>query len=211
MFQVKDGTSIILASESSRRVDILRTLGISFSIIPPNIEEERKKKESPRDFVSRMAYEKAHKVGALFPESWVIGADTVVVLRNRILGKPKGNMDAFNMLKALRGKWHKVLTGYCVLNISKNVVFRDVAETKVFVRDLTDEEIMRYVETSEPLDKAGSYAVQGTGSYMVKEIKGSYANVVGLPICEVAEAFLSLGVFVNGKLVAQPASDESSR
>jgi septum formation protein len=194
VFQVNDGTSIILASESSRRVDILRTLGISFSIIPPNIEEERKKKEPPRDFVSRMAYEKAHKVGALFPESWVIGADTVVVLRNRILGKPKGNMDAFNMLKALRGKWHKVFTGYCVLNISKNVVFRDVAETKVFVRDLTDEEIMRYVKTSEPLDKAGSYAVQGTGSYMVKEIKGSYANVVGLPICEVAEALLSLGV-----------------
>ena len=212
MFQVKDGTSIILASESSRRVDILRTLGISFSIIPPNIEEERKKEESPRDFVSRMAYEKAHKVGALFPENWVIGADTVVVLRNRILGKPKGNTDAFSMLKALRGKWHKVLTGYCVLNISKNVVFRDVAETKVFVRNLTDEEIMRYVETSEPLDKAGSYAVQGTGSYMIKEIKGSYANVVGLPICEVAEALLSLGVvFVNGKPVAQPASGESSR
>jgi septum formation protein len=212
VFQVKDGTSIILASESSRRVDILRTLGISFSIIPPNIEEERKKEEPPRDFVSRMAYEKAHKVGALFPENWVIGADTVVVLRNRILGKPEGNTDAFNMLKSLRGKWHKVLTGYCVLNISKNVVFRDVAETKVFVRDLTDEEIMRYVETSEPLGKAGSYAVQGTGSYMVKEIKGSYANVVGLPICEVAEALLSLGVvFANGKPVAQPASDESSR
>jgi septum formation protein len=194
VFQVKDGTSIILASESSRRVDILRTLGISFSIIPPNIEEERRKDESPRDFVSRMAHEKAHKVGMLFPENWVIGADTVVVLRNRVLGKPKGNVDAFNMLKALRGKWHKVFTGYCVLNIAKNAVLRDVAETKVFIRDLADEEIMRYVKTLEPLDKAGSYAVQGKGGHMVKEIKGSYTNVVGLPICEVAEALLSLGV-----------------
>jgi septum formation protein len=194
VFQVKDGTSIILASESSRRVDILRTLGISFSIIPPNIEEEQEKDESPGDFVSRMAYEKAHKVGLLFPETWVLGADTVVVLRNRILGKPTGNTDAFNMLKALRGKWHKVLTGYCILNITRNAVLRNVAETKVFIRDLTDEEIMRYVETLEPLDKAGSYAVQGKGGHMVKEIRGSYTNVVGLPICEVTEALLSLGV-----------------
>jgi septum formation protein len=194
MFQVKDGASIILASESPRREDILRTLGISFSIIPPNIEEQRKKDESPKDFVSRVSYEKAYKVGTLFPENWVIGADTVVVLKNKILGKPKGNIDAFNMLAALRGKWHKVLTGYCVLNTSKNVVYRDVTETKVLVRDLTDEEIMRYIKTSEPLDKAGSYAIQGKGGYMVKEIRGSYANVVGLPICEVAEALLSLGV-----------------
>lgn len=194
MFQVKDGTSIILASESTRRVDILRTLGISFSIIPPNIVERRKKDEPPKEFVLRVSYEKAHKVGNLFLDNWVIGADTVVVLKNRILGKPKGERDAYNMLKALKGKWHKVFTGYCILNISKDVVYRDVVETKVFLRDLTDDEIIRYIKTSEPLDKAGSYAAQGRGGYMVKEIKGSFANVVGLPICEVAEALVSLGV-----------------
>ena len=194
MFQVKDGASIILASESTRRVDILRTLGISFSIIPPNINERRKKDEPPREFVLRMSYEKAHKVGNLFPDNWVIGADTVVVLKNKILGKPKSEKDAFSMLKMLRGKWHRVLTGYCVLNISKNIIFRDAVETKVFVRDLTDEEIKRYIKTSEPLDKAGSYAVQGKGGYMVKQIRGSYTNVVGLPICEVAEALISLDV-----------------
>ncbi len=194
MFQAKDGTPIILASESSRREDILRTLGIPFSTVPADIEEERRKDEPPADYVSRMAFEKAHKVGTLFPENWVIGADTAVILASRILGKPKGAEDAFSMLKALRGKWHKVLTGYCVLNLSRNVVFRDVVETKVFIRDLTDQEILRYVETSEPLDKAGSYAVQGKGGFMVKEIKGSCANVVGLPICEVAEALQSLGV-----------------
>jgi septum formation protein len=194
MFQVKEGDSIILASESTRRVDILRTLGISFSIIPPNIDERRKKDELPKDFVLRMSYEKANKVGSLFPDKWVIGADTVVVLKNKILGKPKTDRDAFNMLKVLSGKWHRVITGYCVLNISRSITYRDAVETRVYLRDLSDDEIKRYIKTSEPFDKAGSYAVQGKGGYMVKEIKGSYANVVGLPICEVAEALLSLGV-----------------
>ncbi len=194
MFQVKEGDSIILASESTRRVDILRTLGISFSIIPPNIDEHRRKDEQPKDFVLRMSYEKAVKVGNLFPDKWVIGADTVVVLKGKILGKPKNDRDAFNMLKVLSGKWHRVITGYCVLNVSRDIIYRDAVETKVYVRDLSDDEIKRYIKTSEPFDKAGSYAVQGKGGYMVKEIKGSYANVVGLPICEVAEALLSLGV-----------------
>lgn len=194
MFQVKEGDSIILASESTRRIDILRSLGISFSIIPPNIDERRNKDELPRDFVLRMSYEKAHKVGNLFPDKWVIGADTVVVLKGKILGKPKNDSDAFNMLKILSGKWHRVITGYCVLNISRNITYRDAVETRVYIRGLSDDEIKRYIKTSEPFDKAGSYAVQGKGGYMVKEIKGSYANVVGLPICEVAEALLSLGV-----------------
>ncbi|MCX8022956.1 MAG: Maf family protein [Syntrophorhabdaceae bacterium] len=194
MFQVKDGASIILASQSPRRIDILRTLGIPFAIIPPNIDESRKKEETPREYVLRIASEKAAKVGNLFPENWIIGADTVVVLKGKILGKPESEREAFSMLKALKGKWHKVITGYCVLNITKNVLFRDAVETKVFMRALSDREIIRYIKTSEPLDKAGSYAVQGKGGYMIKEIKGSYQNVIGLPICEVAEALISLGV-----------------
>ncbi|HOS59714.1 MAG TPA: Maf family protein, partial [Syntrophorhabdaceae bacterium] len=164
------------------------------SIIPPNIDEKRKKDETPKDFVLRISFEKANKVGNLFSDKWVIGADTVVVIKNKILGKPKNERDAFNMLKYLSGKWHKVITGYCVLNASKNVIYRDAVETRVYLRELTEDEIARYIKTSEPFDKAGSYAVQGKGGYMVKEIKGSYANVVGLPICEVAEALLSLGV-----------------
>ncbi|HEY3275441.1 MAG TPA: nucleoside triphosphate pyrophosphatase [Syntrophorhabdaceae bacterium] len=194
MFQVKDGVSIILASESTRRIDILRSLGISFSIIPPDIDERREKDETPRDFVLRISLEKAQKVGSHFPDKWVIGADTIVVNRGKVLGKPKDDADAFNMLKSLRNKWHKVMTGYCVLNVSKSIMYRDAVETRVFVRDLSDEEIIKYIRTSEPLGKAGSYAVQGKGGYMVKEIKGSYSNVVGLPICEVAEVLLSLGV-----------------
>ncbi len=142
----------------------------------------------------RISYDKAFKVGTHFPDKWVIGADTIVVLKGRILGKPENEDEALDMLRTLRGKWHKVVTGYCVLNLSRGIVYRDAVETKVFVRDLTDDEIRRYIKTSEPLGKAGSYAVQGRGGCMVKEIKGSYSNVVGLPICEVAEALLSLGV-----------------
>jgi len=194
MFHIKEGDSIILASESTRRVDILRTLGVSFAIIPPDIDESRKKDEPPKEYVLRVSHEKAHKVGSHFPDKWVIAADTVVVYKNKILGKPMNEKEAFNMLKTLSGKWHKVITGFCVLNLSKNITYRDAVETKVFVRDLYDEEIKRYIKTSEPLDKAGSYAVQGRGGYMVKEIKGSYTNVVGLPICEIAEALLSLGI-----------------
>jgi septum formation protein len=194
MFHINDENAIVLASESTRRVDILRTLGISFSIMPPGIDERRKPYESPKDFVLRMAYEKARKVGDLFPDKWIIGADTVVVHKGKVLGKPKADEDAVAMLKRLRANWHKVYTGYCILNASKQIVYQDVAETKVFIKDLTDKEIAKYVGTSEPFDKAGSYAVQGRGGYMVKEIKGSYSNVVGLPICEITDALLSLGI-----------------
>jgi septum formation protein len=194
MFQVNDENAIVLASESTRRVDLLRTLGVSFSIIPPDVDETRRPLEPPKDYVLRVSYDKAHKVGSLFPDKWIIAADTIVVHKNKVLGKPSSDKDAFDMLTRLRGNWHKVYTGYAVLNISKKVICQDVAETKVFIKDLTNDEIERYVKTSEPLDKAGSYAVQGKGGYMVKEIKGSYSNVVGLPICEITEVLLSLGV-----------------
>ena len=194
MFHINDENAIVLASESTRRVDILRTLGVSFSIMPPGIDERRKAYESPKDYVLRMSYEKAQKVGDLFPDKWIIGADTVVVHKGKVLGKPKTEEGAVAMLKRLRANWHKVFTGYCILNVSKQIVYQDVAETKVFIKDLTDEEITNYVSTSEPFDKAGSYAVQGKGGYMVKEIKGSYTNVVGLPICEITDALLSLGI-----------------
>ncbi len=194
MFHINDQNALVLASESTRRVDLLRSLGVSFAIMPPGIDEHRRHSESPKDYVLRMAYEKAQKVGSLFPEKWVIGADTIVVHKGRVLGKPKTEEDAFAMLKRLRASWHKVYTGYCILNVSRHIVYQDVAETKVFIKDLTDEEIEKYINTTEPFDKAGSYAVQGKGGYMVKEIKGSYSNVVGLPICEITEALLSLGI-----------------
>ncbi|HQO62990.1 MAG TPA: Maf family protein [Syntrophorhabdus sp.] len=180
MFQVKDGDSIVLASESTRRVDILRSLGISFSIIPPDVDETKHRDETYREFVERISYEKARKVGKHFPDKWVIAADTIVVLKGKVLGKPKNERDAFNTLKTLGGKWHKVITGFCVLNVLQDITYCNIVETKVFMKNMTDDEIIRYIKTSEPMGKAGSYAVQGRGGYMVKEIKGSYTNVVGL-------------------------------
>jgi len=194
MFQVKDENAIVLASESTRRVDILRTLGISFSIIPPDIDESKRRDETIREYAQRVAHDKARKVGTHFPDKWVIGADTIVVHKGRVMGKPKNDDEAMDMLTTLQGKWHKVLTAYCILNVSKQACYQDVVETKVFIKDLTSAEIKRYIKTSEPFDKAGSYAVQGKGGYMVKEIKGSYSNVVGLPICEITQVLMSLGV-----------------
>jgi septum formation protein len=163
MFQINDGNAIILASESTRRVDILRMLGIPFSIIPPDIDETRRLEEPPREYVLRVSHEKAQKVGRHFPDKWVIGADTIVVYKNRILGKPVSEDEAFRMLQLLKGKWHKVITGFCVLNVNRDITYRDAVETRVFMKDLLDQEIMKYIGTSEPLDKAGSYAVQGKG------------------------------------------------
>lgn len=194
MFQLKDGNSIVLATESQRRIDMLRTLGISFAIVPPHVDERRRKNEAPKDYVLRMAVEKANKVGRLFPDKWVIGVDTIVCLRGRIFGKPRDEEDAIQMLKTLQGKWHKVLSGFCIVNIQMEIEYKDLVQTKVFIKDMTDTEIMKYVKTQEPFGKAGSYALQGRGSYMVKEIRGSYTNVIGLPICEIAEVFLSLGI-----------------
>lgn len=194
MFHLKNGNSLILASESTRRVDLLRTLGVSFSIIPPSIDEKRKKGESPKEYVVRISLEKATAIGNYFPDKWVIGADTIVVYKNRIIGKPENEEDAFRTLKMLRGKWHKVITGFSIVNVQKKVYYTNSVETKVLIKKLTDEEILRYIKTSEPFGKAGSYAIQGRGTYLVKEIKGSYANVVGLPLCEVAEALQNLGI-----------------
>ena len=148
MFQVKDENAIVLASESTRRIDILRTLGVSFSIIPPDIDEVKKPYETPKDYALRVACEKAQKVGGLFPDKWIIGADTIVVHKGRVLGKPSSEKDAFAMLKRLKGSWHKVFTGYCILNVSRQIIYQDVAETKVFIKDLTDEEIEKYIRTS---------------------------------------------------------------
>ncbi len=173
---------------------MLRSLGISFSIIPPDIDERKRRSETIRDYVLRIAHDKAKKVGTHFPDKWVIGADTIVVYKGKVLGKPKNEKEAMDMLMTLQGKWHKVLTGYCILHMAKQACYQDVVETKVFIKDLTRDEIKRYINTSEPFDKAGSYAVQGKGGYMVKEIKGSYSNVVGLPICEITQILMSLGI-----------------
>jgi septum formation protein len=184
---------LILASESPRRYELLKQVGIDFDVIPSGIEEDYIKGESPRKHVLRLAEAKALDVGNRYPDRWVVGADTIVYVDHSILGKPKSREEARKMLRRLSGKEHRVLTGFSVRHLQKGKGDREAVQTAVKVKKLTEAEMEWYVETGEPFDKAGGYAVQGIGSFMIESIKGSYTNVVGLPVCELIQMLRRLG------------------
>jgi septum formation protein len=195
--QDSDSTSyLVLASSSPRRKDLLARLGIPFTIAPSAVEEKSLNGESPEDQVCRLALAKAQEISGRRLDSWVLGADTIVVIDNRILGKPRDRGEATSMLARLAGRAHEVYTGYALVTAR----FPDKQRVRwvrslVRIRDLCEEEIEAYVNTGEPMDKAGAYAVQGIGSGIVESISGSYTNVVGLPLCEVARDLQQLGIF----------------
>ncbi len=186
-------TCLILASGSPRRKTLLEMLGIEVEVIPSGMDEDFRSDEGPREHVLRLASEKAGSVADRFPERWVIGADTVVVIDGEVLGKPENPGDARRMLSSLSGRFHRVLTGYAIINKGMGASARDVLETKVKVKHLGSGEMDWYIRTGEPFGKAGGYAAQGIGSFMIEEIKGSYTNVVGLPVCQVVESLHALG------------------
>jgi len=188
-------TSIILASESPRRKELLREAGLIFSIVPSNVDETNHPVNLPEPYVKTLAEAKAEQVSFQYPNCWVIGADTVVLIDDIILGKPDSTNQARTMLKRLSGKTHQVFTGYCICCKAKDRHFSNVATTDVHFKTLTDKEIEWYIHTAEPYDKAGGYAIQGLGSFLVKGITGSYTNVVGLPVCEVLDFFIKEGLF----------------
>lgn len=176
----------ILASQSPRRKEILEMLGVDFTIIPAKNEAEIPSNMPIKYGVTQVAYLKAREVFHLHPESTVLGADTVVVIGNEILGKPKDKQEAYSMLKKLSGKTHQVMTGVALIKKGKTVMFSEQA--RVTFASLTDEEINDYIETGEPFDKAGSYAVQGKSAKFVKKIDGDYYAVVGLPCQKLYQA-----------------------
>jgi septum formation protein len=180
-------TKIILASQSPRRRYLLERAGLRFAVIPSRLDEASVSASTPDDYVRELAVAKAIDIGRSYPESWVIGADTVVVVEDRMLGKPASTALARDMLRQLSGRTHQVLTGYCICRRSDERMFADTVRTDVLFKTLTDEEIEWYIQTGEPFDKAGAYAIQGIGTFLVKRINGSYTNVVGLPVCEVLE------------------------
>ncbi len=194
--------SLILASQSPRRQALLRDLDIPFRVEAAQIEELPRPGESPVNFSKRMAQEKARSVSLKFPEDWVLGADTVVSLGKRIFGKPDSQREAKKFLEALSGKAHLVFTGFCLINQSLKKARAGSVGTRVTFKRLTRGEIDWYLQTGEPLDKAGAYAIQGRGSFLVKEIKGSYTNVVGLPVTEVLEALEKNAGFKLGERLA---------
>jgi nucleoside triphosphate pyrophosphatase len=185
---------LILASKSPRRYELLKQIGLHFEVVHGSIEEENfVRGESPREHVIRLSEEKARDVGQKYPNAWVLGADTIVYTDSIILGKPKTREEALDMLRRLSGQGHSVLTGFSVLNISKGKGERGAVETAVKVKSLSPVEMEWYVRTGEPFDKAGAYAIQGMGSFMIESIRGSYTNVVGLPVCEVIDMLVRLG------------------
>ena len=182
----------ILASASPRRKEILENVGFCFDIIPSENEEKIKGDLSPKDTVEALAYAKALDVYSSYPDSVVLGADTIVVFNGEILGKPKDKADAKRMLKMLSGQTHEVRTGYAVLGGNTEIVLSECTLVTFFA--LSDEEIENYVETGEPMDKAGAYGIQGKGGLLVRSILGDYFNVVGLPVANVSRCLKIAGI-----------------
>ena len=186
--------SLIVASKSPRRRYLLEQGGVKFTVIPSGVDETSVPLDPPEAHVRLLAEAKAFEIAEQYPESWVIGADTIVLIGEKLLGKPKNPAEARQMLNALSGKAHRVLTGYCLCCKAAGRSISETIETKVLFKTLTETEIDWYLSTDEPFDKAGAYAIQGLGSFLVKRIEGSYTNVVGLPVCEVVEHLIREGV-----------------
>lgn len=176
-------TDIILASASPRRSELMTLAGFRFDVICADIDEIVPEKAMPQEVVMSLALQKAQAVAKDHRKSAVVGSDTVVALDGKILGKPHSESEAAEMLRSLSGRIHKVYTGVAIVCGEKVTSFFE--ETEVEFYPLTDQEILDYVATGEPMDKAGAYGIQGRGAVLVKRINGDYFNVMGLPISKV--------------------------
>jgi len=173
---------IVLASASPRRQELLRNAGIPFTVQPADINETPLAGEFSRDYAVRLAREKALAVFESRSQSYVLGADTIVVVDDAILVKPRDVDDAVRMLRLLSGRTHDVITGVCVVSPVASQVETALETTLVTMCELSDKEICDYIATGEPMDKAGAYAIQGIASRWIPRIEGDYSNVVGLPV-----------------------------
>lgn len=182
---------LLLASGSPRRRELLLSAGLSFEVEVPDVDETVAPGESPADAVCRLARDKALRVAARHPDAAVLAADTTVVLDGVQLEKPRDAADARRMLRALSGRSHEVLTGFAIARGDE--VHVACCVTEVSFRPLREEEIEAYIATGDPMDKAGAYGIQSGAAHMVRAIRGSYTNVVGLPLAEVMEVLWSLG------------------
>ncbi|MDP2052436.1 MAG: Maf family protein [Acidobacteriota bacterium] len=176
--------TLVLASRSPRRAELLAAAGIPFEVLAADIDETPREGEAPDAYVERLAIEKARAVLALRPDAAVLGADTTVTIDGLILGKPVDASEATAMLRRLRGRAHDVFTGVAL--VSTEGVRSGVELTRVWFNSMTDEDISWYVESGEPVDRAGAYAIQGLASRFIPRIEGSYSNVVGLPVALVS-------------------------
>jgi septum formation protein len=189
--------TLILASASPRRHELLAQLGIPFTVIPANIDEQHISGEPPEAYVIRMARTKAQCIAPRQPGAFVLGADTIVVCESQILGKPQGIAQARQTLLALSGRQHTVITALALCQYEQGFVRVETVPTQVWFRPLSMAEIERYIATEEPFDKAGAYAIQGAGAAFVAGIDGCYTNVIGLPLKRTEELLRSGGFWAR--------------
>ncbi len=187
-------SNLILASASPRRQQLLQQVGLPFHIIPADIDEQPHPGEAPQAYVLRMAHSKAQRIAQHYPMALVLGVDTIVTIDALILGKPRDAADARQMLRRLSGRSHTVLTGLALLRQSQGWTRLDSMGTQVHFRTLSDAEIDAYIATTEPLDKAGAYAIQGRARVFVDAFDGCYTNAVGLPVQRTAALLREAGL-----------------
>ena len=180
------GHPLILASGSPRRAELLRLVGATFEVVVPP-EEPEPHTHVPEEVVTALASRKARDVAAGRPEAWVLGADTMVAQGGRLLGKPRDRVEARSMLRALSGSWHEVYTGICLCRAGLEHPAWE--RSRVRFTELSDGEIMSYIDTGEPMDKAGAYGIQGYGALWVERVEGCYFNVMGLPLARLGRLF----------------------
>lgn len=187
---------IVLASASPRRTELMKQIGLEFTVFPSNIDESMENVLSRKEAVKNLSYAKAFSVAQRCSKSsLIIGADTIVV-KNGILGKPENDQQAFDMLKSLQGGWHEVITGVSVIDNSSLKSIKACEITRVKMRKLKDDYIYSYINTGETRDKAGAYGIQGMGALLVEKIEGCYFNVVGLPLTRLSIMLEEFGVHV---------------
>ncbi len=194
--RISPETPLILASASPRRRELLVQAGIPFRPVASRVSEEDMPRDPTRGSLF-LAEKKARRVSGRTGPFWIVGADTVVVAGRRILGKPADSDDARRMLSQLEGRKHRVITGFCIIGPSGEPVHSEAVTTHVRFRPLTGREIDAYIRTGEPFGKAGGYAIQGIGAFMVEAISGSYTNVVGLPLCALVRALVAAGAMAG--------------
>ncbi|HBH61304.1 MAG TPA: septum formation inhibitor Maf [Nitrospiraceae bacterium] len=187
---------IILASASPRRKEILGITGLKFTVCASDYEEDLALSLRPRQLARFLSRKKAETVSGNYRNALIIAADTFIVFKNRLLGKPHTDREAEKMLRMLNGRSHSVITGFTIIDTGTGRKLSRSIETKVYFKRLSSEEIHAYIRSKEPLDKAGAYAIQGLGAVFIEKIEGDFFNVVGLPLCALTDALRQFGVNV---------------
>jgi len=198
---ISKNNPLVLASISPRRKAILTQIGIPFEPVGSMADETVYTEMRVADLACQMATRKAESVQSTYKNQWILGADTLVALDKQVFGKPRDAHESHTMLLYLSGRTHRVITGFCVIDPGGKKVHLEAIMTKVKVKELSEFEIEGYIKTGEPFGKAGAYAIQGIGSFMIERINGSYTNVVGLPVCEVVRALIKCGALKGFPLI----------